>query len=417
MIIHNARVTGSLSLNGVAVSTETGSFATTGSNNFSGSQIITGSITASAGFKGDGSGITNISASAINGLNLAQIATGSVTVSVSLTGFSVNANTSVTGSVTATSFTGSLTGTASYASYASSSNLLDGLDSSVFAQTGSNTFTGTQYTSNTTNSTGFSSTAALYTDGGMRVTKDAYVSGTIYVNNLTVYGTQSVQYITSSEFVISDNIINLNANTSLARFGGIAVYDSGSNNLTGSFLWDSVNNKWIYSNPSGSAYDGGMAMFGPRNTSGLGNEQGTTFNALMKGQGGDHITSSLITDTGTALRVPYDVEVTGSLLASSITGSLFGTASYISPDTFINSASYARTSSFASTIEYDNLIKSASYSRTASFASTIEYDNLIKSASFAITASYVSPNTYIISSSYARTASYASTIEYDNLII
>ena len=92
MIIHNAQVTGSLSLNGEAVLTKTGSFATTGSNYFSGSQVVTGSITASAGFKGDGSGITNIPASSINGLNLSQIATGSVTASVSLTGFNVNAN-------------------------------------------------------------------------------------------------------------------------------------------------------------------------------------------------------------------------------------------------------------------------------------------------------------------------------------
>jgi hypothetical protein len=39
-------------------------------------------------------------------------------------------------------------------------------------------------------------------------------------------------------------------------------------------------------------YSGGMLISGPRNSSGLGNEVGTTSNALMKGQGGDHITSS-----------------------------------------------------------------------------------------------------------------------------
>jgi cytoskeletal protein CcmA (bactofilin family) len=79
--------------------------------------------------------------------------------------------------------------------------------SALFATTGSNTFTGNQYISSNTNATNFTSIASLYTDGGLRVTKDAYVSGTIYVNNLTVYGTQSVSYITSSQLNISTNLI------------------------------------------------------------------------------------------------------------------------------------------------------------------------------------------------------------------
>ena len=37
-----------------------------------------------------------------------------------------------------------------------------------------------------------------------------------------------------------------------------------------------------------------MLMNGPRNTGSLGDEQGTLSNYLMKGQGGDHITSSQI---------------------------------------------------------------------------------------------------------------------------
>jgi hypothetical protein len=43
-----------------------------------------------------------------------------------------------------------------------------------------------------------------------------------------------------------------------------------------------------------------MMLSGPRNSSGLGNEQGVNNNAILKGQGGDHVTSSLITETGTA---------------------------------------------------------------------------------------------------------------------
>jgi hypothetical protein len=167
-----------------------------------------------------------------------------------------------------------------------------------YATTGSNIFVNTQYISATNNPVSFTSTASLYTDGGVRVTKDMYVSGTAYFNNVTVYGTQSVQYITSSQLNISTNIITVNTDTPTIRFGGLSVYDSGSTGLTGSILWDSEANHWVYTNPSGSNYSGGMLISGPR-SSALGSEQGTTLNALMKGQGGDHITSSAIIENGT----------------------------------------------------------------------------------------------------------------------
>jgi len=112
--------------------------------------------------------------------------------------------------------------------------------------------------------------------------------------NLTVLGTASFTYVTSSIVQVGASTITLSTDNPVVRFGGINVIDSGSfgNSSTGSLLWDSQNNRWIYANPSGSTYDGGMLISGPRNTMGLGNEVGTTLNALMKGQGGDHITSS-----------------------------------------------------------------------------------------------------------------------------
>ena len=138
-------------------------------------------------------------------------------------------------------------------------------------------------------------------DGGLRVGKDSFVSGTAYFNNVVVYGTSSIQYLTSSQVNVGANIINLNTQTPAVRFGGMAVADSGSNaGITGSMSWDSIYNRWIYSNPSGSSYDGGMLISGPRNTSGLGNELGTTACYLMAGQGGDHITSSAIYTDSTA---------------------------------------------------------------------------------------------------------------------
>jgi hypothetical protein len=188
-----------------------------------------------------------------------------------------------------------------------------------YATTGSNTFVDGQYLSSSFNPTGFSTTASLYTDGGLRVTRDAYISGTLYLNNVTVFGTQSVAYISSSQLNIGTNLITVNTDTPSIRFGGLAVYDSGSTGLTGSILWDSETNHWVYSNPSGSSYSGGMFISGPR-TSTLGSETGTTSCMLMAGQGGDHITSSMIYHSSTVTCIPTAI-VGGSTacFASTIT--------------------------------------------------------------------------------------------------
>ena len=203
--------------------------------------------------------------------------------------------------------TGSLafTTTASYnafsASYGIASASLSSRTTQVertYATTGSNTFTGPQYISNTSNAIGFTSTASLYSDGGLRVRGNSFVSGTAYFNNIVVYGTSSIQYITSSQVNIGANIITVNTDTPAIRFGGLSVFDSGSTQLTGSILWDSEKNHWVYSNPSGSTYSGGMFISGPR-SSALGSEQGTTACMLLVGQGSDHLTSSMIYHSST----------------------------------------------------------------------------------------------------------------------
>ena len=77
-----------------------------GTTKMSGSAQITGSLNTSGIITGDGSGLTNIPASGIVGLNLSQIASGSATASISPNkGFQINTNTGVTGSL---SISGSL---------------------------------------------------------------------------------------------------------------------------------------------------------------------------------------------------------------------------------------------------------------------------------------------------------------------
>jgi hypothetical protein len=317
MIIDSPIISGS--------SVASGSYTQTGNVTITGSLIVTGGITGS------------ISGSAISAsyATTASYWSGSITNATSAS-YSLTAsysNTSTTASYVASVISASYAATASYvltaqtasywsgsitnalsASYAASASnasntaLFNSTASAVFATTGSNNFTGVTYHSNTNNAIGFSSTtSSIYTDGGLQVTKDVYVSSSLYIKgNLTVYGTQSVSYITSSTLNISTNLITVNTSTPAVRFGGIAVQDSGSTaGLTGSLLWDSQNNSWLYDNPSGSGnYDSAMVIMGPRNASALGSEQGLNCNYLIQGHGHHHTTSSGIFHDGTNTCIP-----------------------------------------------------------------------------------------------------------------
>ena len=292
----------------------------------SGSLVITGSIFATQGITGSFSGnATSASyADTLQGLGSASFAPAATfnTVSQSFATTSGSLSTRVT-NLESTSSTVSSSFASTSGSIAGRVTLIEG----QYATTGSNTFTGPQYVSQASNAISFTSTASLYTDGGLRVSKDSFVSGTAYFNNVVVYGTSSIQYITSSQVNFGTNIITVNTDTPAVRFGGLSVFDSGSTGLTGSMLWDSEKNNWVYSNPSGSTYSGGMIISGPRNTGSLGNEVGTTSCALMMGQGGDHITSSAIFSYGNATCF-YGQSYISSSGAACFTSTIQGTTLY-----------------------------------------------------------------------------------------
>ena len=131
--LHNVLITtGSLAAGQLLVrsgSNATGVWINT--NQLTGSYGLTGSLVAisitssfTGSYIGDGAGLYNIPASGIVGLNLSQIVSGSVSASISPTnGLQINTN------VTATSFTGSLSGSATSAisaSYALTASYIDG---------------------------------------------------------------------------------------------------------------------------------------------------------------------------------------------------------------------------------------------------------------------------------------------------
>lgn len=156
----------------------------------------------------------------------------------------------------------------------------------------------------------------------------------LYVTDLTAI-TSSIQYITSSQLDVGTNIITVNTNTSPLRYGGLAVADSGSSPITsGSLLFDSLNNQWIFihQNQISTPITSSVLIMGPQTFNDVGNEITITPNRLTKGQAGDlgeHITSSNITDTGTLISIDSNTEITGSLIITNgITEGLGVTGSF-----------------------------------------------------------------------------------------
>ena len=164
---------------------------------------------------------------------------------------------------------------------------------------------------------GLQITAVTASFVGPTLNQNLTISGTLNVTTINAV-TSSIQYITSSQLDISTNILKLNTTAPL-RYGGIAVVDSGSSpQLSGSLLFDSQNNQWIYVHQStaGSAITSSVLIMGPQTFNNIGNETPIGTNRLTKGSGGDlgeHITSSNITDSGTVVSINSATEITGSL--------------------------------------------------------------------------------------------------------
>ena len=143
------------------------------------------------------------------------------------------------------------------------------------------------------------------------------ITGSLSITqNLTVFGSSSLVYVTSSQLAVSASFISVNVFEPAERFGGLKVYDSGSSNATASLLWDSFHNHWVYQNVSGSNYSGGMLLSGPRNTGSLGDEPTLINGVIPKSVGGDHLDNSIISESGNT------ITISGNLIINSLTGSV-----------------------------------------------------------------------------------------------
>jgi len=171
---------------------------------------------------------------------------------------------------------------------------------------------------------------AIATTGSNIFVGNQTISGsTTITGNLTVQGTSSILYVTSSQLDVGSNKLTLNTTTAL-RYGGLNVYDSGSvTNQSGSLLWDSLNNVWLFVH-AGATNTSSILITGPENTGVLGNETFLTANRVPKaGISGDHIVDSQISDNGTSVGITGNLNVTGSITASGISGVSYSTLSNI----------------------------------------------------------------------------------------
>jgi hypothetical protein len=277
---------------------------------------------------------------------------------VNITGsLSVTDSATIIGRLTATSFTGSLFGTATTASYVvtaqTSSYVLNAQTASYVLQSVSSSY----------------ATLAKSASFLNPLTQNVSIVG-----NLSVIGTASFLYVTESIVNVGASTVVVNTNYPAARFGGIQVVDSGSfgYSSTGSLYWDSLENRWIYSNPSGSTYSGGMLISGPKNTGTIGNEKGMDQYYVAVGQGEDHIQPGTIYNSGSVTVITGSLYTTAGITGS-FSGSLTGTASFastasVAPNYVLNSA----TSSFVLNSQTSSfVVNSQTSSMTVATASNI----------------------------------------------
>ena len=289
----------------VSASIFSGSFV--GTSNTSGSFEGIGSGSFSGSFEGDGNGLTNIPASGIVGLNLSLVSTGSVTAAT-LPDSTVFKVTSASIDLLTLDNLGNLTVSGS-----------EVIGNHITAK-GNATITGSLAVNGITT---LNSNLIVNTSSSLRNTT---VTGSMLVTqNLTVLGSASFTSITGSEIVIGSSTITLSTDDPVVRFGGILVIDSGSfgQDSTGSLLWDSEEDRWIYVIPSGSAegYNSAILIGGPPNTGSIGNEPGLTPGRITKALADDHIGPSLMRETGSAMAIDGTLSITGSTLLTNPDGS------------------------------------------------------------------------------------------------
>jgi hypothetical protein len=184
--------------------------------------------------------------------------------------------------------------------------------SNINQYTGSNDTKWTTLT-NVTSSL-IAATGSYATTGSNQFFGTQVFSGSVYIaNDLIVQGSSSIQYISASSVSIGTNIVQLNTANPSVRFAGLTIIDSGSIGGSGSFLYDSVHDEFVFVHRgNGTNVTSSHFVLGPETYDSLGNETYLTTNILSKGTGKEHLVDSCIFDNGTTTCIKNNLIGTGT---------------------------------------------------------------------------------------------------------
>lgn len=300
----------------------TGSINTTIKDKMNADGVLSGSITFDIstvpGFSGLTESVSGSISSSVNQLS------GSLTLTVtnlssSLTNTDENQNNRIVNLETASSslntFTSSINTTIK--SKLNTENVISGsIQVNITETTGYSTFSSSIATTDLNQNNRLTSIENSYATTGSNIFQGSQtITGSLYVSqDLIVAGSSSIQHISSSIVNIADNIITVNAQNPSVRFGGLAVIDSGSSpQVSGSMLFDSVNDQWLFVHQNQSTITSSVLLIGPQTYDNLGNETYPTTNRILKSLNAEHVGDSNITDTGTKVSINSNTEVTGTL--------------------------------------------------------------------------------------------------------
>jgi hypothetical protein len=264
--------------------------------------------------------ITTNSASAAGAFASASAYSGSfyTTINTNIGNITTNSASAAGAFASASAYSGS-------AATSFSASLASQVDLSASLATTNNTQTD-NITANSASAAGAFASASAYSGSAVTTyaklsgdnifTGTQVITGSLFVSsNLVVQGSSSLQNITASAVSIGTNKIILNNDSPAVRYAGIAVFDSGSTNVTASLLYDSLTNNWKFEHTDTGTDDASIVLFGPLGT-GIDNAPTLAGNFLTKVENnghGHHLTTSSIQDTGTLVTVVSATQITGSL--------------------------------------------------------------------------------------------------------
>ena len=174
------------------------------------------------------------------------------------------------------------------------------------------------FTSSNANTSLNSKTGSYATTGSNSFYGTQVFSGSVFIaNDLVVQGSSSIQYISASSVSIGTNIVQLNTANPSVRYAGLSIIDSGSVGGSGSFLYDSVQDEFIFVHRgNGTNITSSHFVLGPETIDSLGNETYLTCNRIPKGTGKEHLIDSNIFDNGSKVGINTTTPLAGSTFES-----------------------------------------------------------------------------------------------------